>query len=143
MIEIAADLWHYDCDLRVITTNGDVNALQQAVMGRGCAKQCAERYPTIRLEFGEVLRRRGNRVHMLRHDLASFPVKHHWHEKADLDLIWQSCTQLTALVNALEVEVCAVPRPGCGNGQLDYARDVRPLLLEWWERDDRFHILTQ
>lgn len=137
------DLWTYPCDLRVITTNGDVNREGLAVMGRGVALQATQRYPTLRKEFGDALRARGNIVLPLRWDLASFPVKHHWHEVADPDLIYQSAYQLKELVNALGVKVCAVPRPGCGNGQLDYDRDVRDVLLGWWGTDDRFHILDR
>ena len=81
MKETFGNLWELPCDLRVITTNGDVNDAGAAVMGRGCAREATERISGIEYHFGKLLSRHGNRVMRLTSParkgwaLASFPVK--------------------------------------------------------------------
>lgn len=146
MIEVIGDLWTYPCPTKVITTNGDVNKAGLAVMGRGVALQAAEKWPHIRKYLAQRLTE-GNVVHSLGSfdvwggsiHLISFPVKHHWHEKADLGLIQQSAVQLVKWMDiapSLNREV-VMPRPGCGNGGLSWA-EVKPV-IDWL--DDRFLII--
>lgn len=146
MKEIYGNLWEIPCDLRVITTNGDTNRRTgAAVMGRGCAKETTERISDIQFHFGKLLRRHGNRVMRLTSParkgwaLASFPVKHHWHEEADLPLIRRSAHQLVALADKFGYRDVLLPRPGCGNGRLSW-EDVKPVLGEIL--DDRFTVVT-
>lgn len=142
MIEVKADLWTYPADIRVITTNGCVKKNGEAVMGRGCARQAANRYPGIAVQLGRLLKDHGNVVHFLSLSvpgqyLVTFPVKHNWWEDADLDLIESSAYTLSYLCNPI-IKV-AMPRPGCGNGRLLW-KEVRPVLEPIL--DDRFHILS-
>ena len=144
MREIFGNLWEVDADLRVITTNGDVDRFGAAVMGRGCAKEARERVTGLEFHFGELLRCHGNRVMRLTKPrkgaaLASFPVKHHWHESADPALIQGSADQLLALATKFGYRRVLIPRPGCGNGSLRW-RDVRPILTE--VLDDRSAVIT-
>lgn len=148
MVEVTGNLWTYPADIRVITTNGFVKNNGEAVMGRGCALEAAQRWPDLPRTLGRLLRQHGNHVFAVPPsvgilNLYTFPVKHRWMERADLALIERSAHEL---VEALHLDlpapfsgVCVIPRPGCGNGQLLW-RDVRPLL----ERvlDDKFHIIT-
>lgn len=145
MIEISGDLWAVAADARCITTNGIVNSSGHAVMGRGCARQAADRFPGLALSFGALLKRRGNHVLLL--DLLpddsmlfSFPVKHHWREDADLELIARSARELVATAELHGFKSCIIPRPGCGNGRLSWEREVRPVLISLL--DDRFKIIT-
>lgn len=144
MKEVAANLWEVEADLRVITTNPDTNRDGAAVMGRGCAREARERITGIEYHFAKLLRRHGNRVMRLTRPrkgaaLASFPVKHHWHERADPELIRRSAGQLVALADKFGYERVVIPRPGCGNGSLSWG-EVRPLLED--VLDDRFTIVT-
>lgn len=59
--------------------------------------------------------------------LISFPVKHKWFEAADLSLIERSAKQLMLLISCTEFEKVLLPRPGCGNGRLQWA-DVKKVL---------------
>ena len=133
MIEQQADLWSVPADFRVITTNGAVRHDGCAVMGRGCAKEAAGQFPRLPYLLGLCLKRSGNRVHFFPDDvigakfgLFTFPVKHHWNERADLDLIARSVEEFGRQLLASSVYV--MPRPGCGNGQLSWEA-VRPLLV--------------
>lgn len=114
-------------------------------MGRGCALQAKEANPGIEYKLGRLLAEHGNRVMRLAalpdgSHLGTFPVKHHWREKADLDLIERSARQLVALADRHRYRRLLIPRPGCGNGQLSY-EDVRPILEEILT-GDRFKIVT-
>ncbi len=147
MREAHGNLWEIRCDLRVVTTNGDVNARNRAVMGRGCAREAKERFPGLEYHFALLLRAHGNRVMRLLKPcpanggaaLASFPVKYHWREEADLELISRSARQLVALADTFGYARVALPRPGSGNGRLSW-EDVRPILAEIL--DDRFTVVT-
>jgi hypothetical protein len=141
MIEVTGNLWTYPADVRVITTNGTVRSDGACVMGRGCALEATRRYPGINFTLGQALKRHGNHVHVLaRTDvglLVSFPVKHHWREKADLELIRRSAVELVKLTKSGDRVV--LPRPGCGNGHLEWVT-VKPILEPLM--DNRFHVIT-
>ncbi len=147
MKEVRGNLWTYPAHVRVITTNGFVKNDGKAVMGRGCALEATKLYPDISLTLGNLLKKHGNHVNILRFgeffpkdSLVSFPVKHHWYQEADLQLIERSCQELVALAgNYDHSTVFVLPRPGCGNGKLSWA-DVKPVLEQYF--DDRFHVIT-
>lgn len=134
MREVYGDLWRFPADYRIITTNGTVRMDVKAVMGRGCAREAAVRFPHLAGELGGRIRRSGNHVYWFRdYQLVTFPVKHAWYETASLELIERSVRELLNLINdiALHEErdrTFVLPRPGCGNGGLKYDA-VRPLLL--------------
>ena len=62
--------------------------------------------------------------------IITFPVKHNWWEKADIDLIVKSCMQLNKCINENGFDKVYLPRPGCGNGQLSWETDVKPVISE-------------
>lgn len=145
------NLWEVPADLHVITTNGTVKMNGACVMGRGCAREAKYMYPSLDLKLGRMVKDSGNIVHFLNftparpnvdypHRLASFPVKHNWWEQADTYLIERSAKQLVELVNTTPgIMSVVMPRPGCGNGQLNW-QDVRPLIEPIL--DDRFTVVT-
>jgi hypothetical protein len=143
MREARGDLWAMDADVVVITTNGVVKQNGACVMGRGCAQQARDRFAGIDRKLGGYIRQHGNRAFNLGTwrgtHIASMPVKHRWDQQADPQLIVQSARQLTAMADKFGWQRIAVPRPGCGNGSLNWS-DVRPLLLE--VLDDRFTVVT-
>lgn len=131
MIEQEVNLWDVEADAVVITTNGFVKANGEAVMGRGCAKEAAMRWPWLPRALGGRLSRNGNHLYAWRPGedsntesfyIATFPVKRHWKEPASRELIAQSVGELLLFVKAHEtanpIKRVVMPRPGCGNGQL-------------------------
>ncbi|KKN06475.1 hypothetical protein LCGC14_1076920 [marine sediment metagenome] len=141
MKEVHGNLWDAKADYTVITTNGVVREDGAAVMGRGVAFQAKDRYPGLEYTLGRRIKLRGNHVSLMS-KLISFPVKHHWQDPADLELIKQSTEELVILIDhqaltGYPTSHIAMPRPGCGNGRLDW-KDVQaviePLL------DDRFTV---
>lgn len=142
MINVKGNLWTYPADVRVITTNGMVKNNGECVMGRGCAYEATQRYPGIAKMLGDQIKKYGNVVNVLSVDpwLFSFPVKHHWKQKADLDLIRRSAEEAVVKIGIVGTgDVVVIPRPGCGNGQLTWA-EVEPVLSPIL--DDRFHVIT-
>src|SRR3990167_85682 len=100
MIEDTGNLWTYPADAVVITTNGYVKNNGQAVMGRGCAKEAANRWPFLPMILGEAIEKFGNEVFIwglqdldenseqIRfNNIITMPVKYNWWEPADLNLI--------------------------------------------------------
>ena len=117
-------------------------------MGRGIAAEAKIRFPEITLKLGSLLQDSGNHVYPLeiikREDntavlVFSFPVKHDWWEKADIELIKRSCNELITLIAGTPFPLnVLLPRPGCGNGQLnweDVKKEIEPIL------DDRIYIV--
>jgi hypothetical protein len=143
--EVTGDLWKFPADIRVITTNGAVKKNGECVMGRGCAMEARNRWPHIAKELGSLLAAHGNHVFALGdydgEKILSFPVKHLWYQKADLKLIADSAQELLEYVSEFlprSVRV-VLPRPGCGNGGLDWD-EVQPILAPIL--DDRFSVIT-
>lgn len=138
-------------DAIVITTNGTVNSSGRAVMGRGCALEAKQRVEDIDLTFGRLLRKHGSRVvviipmynyrpvHIGTCAIVSFPVKRHWREDADLELIERSVGELLELSEEYGWRTVVMPRPGCGAGKLSWDT-VRPLLAN--QLDDRFTVVS-
>lgn len=149
MIEVKGELWDYDADVYVITTNGAVRKDGAAVMGRGCALEAKSVDPGCEYRLGARIAQSGNHCFNFGHfmkdsrtrELWSFPVKHHWKQKADLDLIQRSAEDIVFALSLMSypVDTVVIPRPGCGNGGLDWA-DVRPRIESIL--DDRFHVIT-
>lgn len=149
MIEVKGNLWTYPADVRVITTNGTVKKDGTCVMGRGCALEAKKMLPWLPQFLGSVISKNGNSPYLLDRSedgqLYSFPVKHNWYGKADIRLIEESAKAIIPLINSQAyllpygARTIVIPRPGCGNGGLNWA-DVKPVLEPIL--DDRFHVIT-
>lgn len=149
MREVRGDLWELAPEMEAvcITTNGTVKKNGEAVMGRGCALEAAQRFPVLPGLLGQHLQLTGNHVYVVHvvedlgveYDLVTFPVKHHWRERASLDLILRSANELVLLASLEEWEDVLLPRPGCGNGGLSW-HIVGSALAR--ALDDRFVVIT-
>ena len=137
MIEVAEDLWEIGI-VKVITTNGVVTKDMKAVMGRGCALEAKLKFPGIDETLGRMIHNFGNIPHVINLNpiVVSFPTKHHWKDKSDIDLIQLSGYHLRALADEFNWNFVAMPQPGCGNGKLKW-EDVKPVL---GMLDSRFYI---
>ncbi len=163
MIEREVDLWKFRAAAVVITTNGFVKKNGDAVMGRGCAREAALRWPGLESELGALIREQGNHVFDIKRmslsvaapdeipempkalaaawstTLVTFPVKDVWQEPAKIDLIARSAEELVEMTGQHGWDKVVMPRPGCGNGQLrwDTVRWLLDPIL-----DDRFVVVT-
>lgn len=140
MIELTGNLWNYHVGgiPICITINGAVRKDGACVMGRGIAAQAAQKFPMLPYTIGKRLRAFPMEVEWIeQYGLFTFPVKFLWHQPADLGLIETSAVQLRNLVNDLGFKTVGLPRPGCGNGGLEW-EVVKPHLHVL---DDRFEVV--
>lgn len=128
MKEIHGELWDYYKQPYIvicITTNGFVKNNGRAVMGRGCAKEAALRIPQFPALLGYHIKREGNvPMRLPGEPILTFPVKHVWWAEADLELIRKSAEFLKGCNPDYTF---VLPRPGCGNGRLDWPTVKRVL----------------
>lgn len=129
------DLWkmHDAGEWICITTNPDINAQGRLVMGRGCAEQAANKFNGLANHLACLVKEGGNHVYEVTgHHLLTFPVKHHWKDRADTKLIQRSAQELADWAGAHNWPRVYIPRPGCGNGGLRWSV-VKPLLEDVWK----------
>lgn len=147
MREVVGNLWDYPADVRIITTNGTINSKGECVMGRGCAREAKERFPSLPKALAAKVKAEGNHPYEFTFaeregwlgpqvHLISFPVKREWFELADLNLIRTSALQLARMLDPNKIYV--MPRPGCGNGKRTW-EEVKPLLQFL---PDNVHVIT-
>lgn len=141
MKDSTGNLWEAKPEfIRCITTNGIVKNNGELVMGRGNALQAARKYPRLPHILGLYVKTSGNMVHYLKEvNIISFPVKHDWRDKADIELITKSCIQLNAILDNLN-RYAVLPRPGCSNGGLDWETEVKPVISKILS--DRVWVIT-
>lgn len=135
-------------DMFLFTSNSVVNNQGLAVMGRGIAKELADRLPTIRRDFANVLQSpvrvwECDRVNTYDgQDVGYFMVKDHWSEPAKLEIIRQSTEDLLQWVHESERPFRRIDMnfPGIGCGQLDreYVLPIiqkLPDIIHVWEKE--------
>lgn len=126
MNEIVGDIWTFhDGNFIVIPTNGDWNRRGDAVMGRGLALQAATRFPHLPQQLGDSLKSFGNHVHLFGDfRIITFPVKHHWHDNANIKLIEASSRELKLMIKMIVdlgfTGTIYMPHVGCGYGRLSW-----------------------
>lgn len=124
-------------DAVCITTNGVIRKDGRAVMGRGIARIADIKF-NLAPALADGLRKYGNHAFYMGAlrdaqtgrvmSVITFPTKHDWKNKSDLDLIQQSARELIGLCNQYGIQRCYLPCPGCANGGLDWETQVRPLI---------------
>jgi len=75
--------------------------------------------------------------------IALFPTKYHWKNPSELGLIEISLKRLIAYMEAHGLSTVHMPRIGCGKytGNLDYDREVRPLIAKYFD-DSELHCIV-
>lgn len=165
MKEAVGDLWQIAADtgaIPIVTTNGFVTARGKLVMGRGSAWEAKARYPGLDVRLGSMITRHGNVPALLKFPgtddlLITMPVKPAWHGdeqfghpgfkckapkcKAQIVELIKSSTEkmLKGIQKDLADRTFVMPRPGCGNGGMDW-EEVKAYLSK--KLDDRFTVVT-
>jgi hypothetical protein len=144
LIEIQGDIW--DCcgppgGAICIPTNLMTKRNGEAIMGAGLAKQCADRIPEAPRLLGEALSKPGL-VHAIGKwnnlDVLSFPTKRDWRDRSDIQLIAAAAQEL----KESNYKHFIIPEVGCGKDELNWERDVKPVLAKILANDDRCCIIS-
>ncbi len=143
IFDLPEGIWDAVC----VTTNGMLKANGCAVMGKGIALEADIKFHISGL-LGQYLYENGNHCFDMglytyfgkQYHIITFPTKHDWRYKSDINLIRQSCEELTDIANKLKLAKVYLPKPGCGCGGLNWTHDVSPVLSEYLV-DDRFFIV--
>lgn len=146
-------------DCICVTTNGTIKSNGELVMGAGVAKQFYDRYkdlgiartlanklykgtplkkmhvvnPADNICYKAVDKKDNNGTYVL-----SFPTKHHFMDKGDLDLIKKSAKRAVVFADMYDLKSIIIPSPGTGCGQLnedDVYKELDKIL------DNRFTII--
>lgn len=64
------------------------------------------------------------------YNVLLFPTKYHWKQSSDINLIKKGLIYLKENYPELEITSLALPKLGCGLGNLDWVHQVRPLVKE-------------
>lgn len=135
--EVNKNLWDFDSEIyyRVITTNGNINIKNEAIMGRGIALQAKERYPGLPSKLADRLKLYGNKVNIFaEYKIITFPTKDNWREKSTYELIKSSCVNLAVLCKVFSIKKIVMPMVGCSNGGLKWV-DVKKIIYEKLDND--------
>lgn len=136
---IKKDIWskeHFreNCAI-VVPTNGWVNKDGNAVMGAGVALQASKLIGGLKPTLGKMIKEYGNVVFFFpirrddkKYNIVTFPTKHSWKDKANIDLINKSCLSLKSIAEQNNELMIYMPKVGCGNGKLDWNNDVEPIV---------------
>lgn len=154
MIELNGDLFYlaktYKADLIVCTTNLQIKKNGCLVMGAGIAKQFRNRYPGIDAYFGETLEKLNPGIRLVNEPrlmiyfaddfkVMAMATKWHWKYPSKLKFVKSSLEELLNFVDNSDMKTIVMPRPGCGNGGLNW-EEVKQVMMDLGY-DNRFIVV--
>ena len=107
------------------------------VMGKGLAAEFKRRYPAMAQEWAWFCRYPPPRMGTLHlHTdttpwVLNIPTKNHWKDPSRVEYIDAALNRLTAVYQDWGIKSLALPKLGCGEGGLDWEREVRPVVEAW------------
>lgn len=110
------------------------------VMGKGIAKAFKEIYPEMfsqyqllceknQLQIGQLWLYKANHKWIL-----NFPTKKHWRQPSKAEYIEEGLKKFVSTYATQGITRVAFPQLGCGNGQLDWEKVVKPLMTKYLEK---------
>lgn len=128
-INILSDKAMRNADAICFTSNGVIKKNNELVMGAGIAKAFKNKFEDLPQIAGILVKLNGNICQKIdKHidmiigqvNIVSFPTKHHWRDKSDINLIKKSAKELMALIEENNWKMIYLTRPGCGMGGLSW-----------------------
>jgi O-acetyl-ADP-ribose deacetylase (regulator of RNase III) len=110
------------------------------VMGKGIAKTFKQVYPAMFAEYQKLCESKRLTVGTLwlyrtpHKWILNFPTKQHWRHPSRPEYIEASLKKFVTTYASQGVTSVAFPRLGCGNGELDWESQVRPLMVKYLDR---------
>lgn len=125
---VEGDLFTSPADVLVNTVN------TIGVMGKGIAKEFKEIYPEMFRDYQRLCESKELTIGKLflyktpNKWILNFPTKRHWRQKSRLADIEAGLKTFVAIYPEKRISSIAFPQLGCGNGELDWEGQVRPLM---------------
>jgi len=133
--ERTGNIFTSGCQTITVTTNC------VGVMGKGIALEAKQRFPEVVEPYQRACKSGDHAIgkpvmYQTGHDnwLLLFPTKQHWRNASELGWIEEGLKALrrdALLYPFNQIRQLAMAPLGCGNGGLDYIRDVRPLIYRY------------
>lgn len=132
MVEVNGNIWTRYCqpdEFIVITTN-NILTHKGLVMGAGIALAAKDRCPWLPEYWAAKIGQHGIDYHILAapNNLIALQTKKHYKDHSPISLIEASLEALAAkMTEDFPSFTINMPRPGCGNGGLDWDTQVKPI----------------
>jgi O-acetyl-ADP-ribose deacetylase (regulator of RNase III) len=110
------------------------------VMGKGIAKDFKAIYPEMFREYQRLCESKTldvGQLHLFRTPhkwILNFPTKQHWRQPSRPEYIEAGLKAFVKTYEANSINSVAFPPLGCGNGELNWERQVRPLMEQFLRR---------
>lgn len=107
------------------------------IMGKGIAKEFKAIYPEMFEVYQDACERGDFQIGSLllyrseHKSVLNFPTKRHWKQKSQLADIEAGLKAFVEQYDELRISTIAFPQLGCGNGELDWESQVRPLMEQY------------
>lgn len=117
------------------------------VMGKGIARTFKQIYPEMFREYQilcESINPDGTRkfdtgnlwLYKTTHKwILNFPTKKHWRSPSKAEYIEEGLKTLVKIYQEAGISTIAFPPPGCGNGELNWEKDVKPLMEKYLSKE--------
>ena len=126
------------CDLFLSPARVLVNTVNTVgVMGKGIAKRFKQVYPEMFDRYQELCERDAFDVGELwlykttNKWVLNFPTKRHWRQQSQPEYVEQGLRKFADTYHDYGITSVSFPLLGCGNGELDWESQVRPLMEEY------------
>ncbi len=128
---VQGDLFRSPADVLVNTVN------TVGAMGKGIAREFRSFYPEMFAAYQQACESGdlgiGNLM-LYRHtrkSVLNFPTKRHWRSPSHVEDIEAGLRKFVASYEVYGISSIAFPQLGCGNGELDWESEVRPLMEQY------------
>ena len=132
IIETQGNIFDSLCDVIVIPVN------RFGIMGKGLALEAKHRYPEVFNAY------RKKCLDETFHHIACFTAfdgrhviclatKHHWRNDGSLTLVEDGLKTIVAMMPLSFIKSIAFPKIGCGLGNLEWDKEVYPLLKKYFD----------
>lgn len=107
------------------------------VMGKGIAKTFKDIYPDMFREYQKHCESKTLSIGKLwiykteNKWILSFPTKIHWRSPSKLEYIEEGLKKFVQTYKEQQIKSIAFPQLGCGNGGLDWDKEVKPLMEKY------------
>lgn len=131
ILYVKGNLFHSPAQVLVNTVN------TVGVMGKGVALEFKRLFPEMYKQYRDLCERDEFRVGQLwlyrnpQKWVLNFPTKQHWRAPSRMEYIEAGLDKFVQVYSDWGIHSIAFPPLGCGNGQLDFKTQVRPLMEKY------------